>query len=511
MKFKKTIFLALLLTSVFFTSCTKPNDEAMNRKNSDQIIYVTREINATLDPCKKLTDGYLRRIAAAEAMFLITPEGNVIPGFILGAKQLDQYTWELALRKNGKFWSGKNVTASEILQSVERTRKNSADGESILEGMTFSNGDDEYTVIVKTKKKNQDVPFTLTNITVQNADMDFTSVETTDLTGMYKITEYIPKQKTILEINPNYWGDLPKIKKVIYEEVADDDTRILMGLNKRADITTDVSPINAIKFKDSHDIVLNRYNPSGTLSVYLNINHPFLSDIKVRQALNWALDRDEIASIASENFATSTSTWLGTNPVFHSERKKVYDKKDIEKASALLTEAGFTKNSDGKLVKDGKIFKFKFYTWGSDKILGELVQNAWLDLGIDVELSHVDYSIIEAARESGDWDGFIETWVNFGDMYSILSKQFLKGGSINYVDYENPEVTELINSLMEENDPVKVKEIAIKVNELTAIDAPLVPLLPRASVIAVKKSLKGYEPHFIFAQPVINNKMEFTE
>ncbi len=524
MKLRKALLAAFLCTALIVAGCgakggdsTTDSAQSTNEqtpaseKDKDTLIYAVREINATLDSCQKLTDGYLRRVAAAEPMFLITPEGEVVPGFIKEGRQIDENTWELQLRDNAKFWSGKEVTGEEVLKSIERTRTESADGESILEGVTFETTDDDYVIKAITKKKNQDIPFTLTNITIHNADMDFTTVESTDYTGMYKIVEYVPKQKLVLEANEDYWGDIPKIKNIIYEEIADDDTRILAGLSKRADITADITPINATQFEGNDDIVLHTVNPSGSLSVYLNINKPFLSDIRVRQALNWALDRKQIADIASEGFGISTSTWLGTNPLYYSEREKVYDKQDIKKAEELLKEAGFTKNSDGKLEKDGKVFTFKFYTWGSDQILGELVQNAWMDLGVDVELSHVDYSVIENARETDDWDGFIETWVNYGDMYSVLSKQFVKGGSINYVDYENPEVTKLIDSLKEENDPEKIKEISKKVNELTAIDAPLVPLMPRPSTVAVNKSLTGYTPNFIFAQPVINSQMEFTE
>lgn len=484
--------------------------ESQVKEAKEELIYVVREINATLDPCKKLTDGYLRRVGAAEPMFLITPEGEVIPGFMKEAKQVDEHHWELHLRENGKFWSGKEIKAEEVLASLERTRTESADGESILQGLTFTKGSDDV-VLVESEKANQDIPFTLSNVTMMNAEKDFTSVENTDLTGMYKILEFQPKQKLVLEINEHHWDTPPKIKRISYEEISDDDTRILTALNGRSDITTEITPVNATRFKDDKDVELYTVNPSGTLSVYLNTKNEFLADKRVRQALNWALDRDEIASIASEGFGISTSTWLGTNPLYYSEQKKVYDKEDLAKAEALLKEAGLIKNSQGILEKDGKPFTFVFYTWGSDKVLGELVQNAWRELGIDVQLSHVDYSIIEAARESGEWDGFIETWVNYGDMYSVLSKQFMPGGSINYVNYENPAVTELIKSLETENDPAKVKEIAKKVNEMTAEDAILVPLMPRPVTVAVNKKLQGYHPHFLFAMPVINNKMEFTE
>lgn len=512
MKWKRLLCILAIGASLLMTACGSPAGESSSSGDSDgdQLVFTAREINATLDPCKKLTDGYLIRVAVAEPMFLVTPEGDVVPGFIEEGKQTGDNTWELKLRENGKFWSGQEVKAEEIIKSVERTRKDSADGESLLQGFTFEKGEDDYTVVVTTEKKNQNVPFTLSGVTVMNADKDFTSVENMDLTGMYKVVEYVPKQKLVLEVNEYYWDTPPTIKKVLYQEISDDDARILTAENGQSHITTDIPAANAARLKANENLNIYTSNPSGTLSVYLNTKHDFLSDVRVRQALNWALDRKEIAEVASEGFGTFSSTWLGTNPQYASEKEKVYDKQDVAKAEALLQEAGFTKDANGQLTKDGQPFTFKFFTWGSDKVLGELVQSAWMDLGIAVDLSHVDYSVIEAARESGDWDGFIETWVNFGDMYSILSKQFLPGGSINYVDYENPEVTELIESLKTENDPEKVKETAIRVNELTAIDAPLVPLMPRPITNVTNKSLEGYVPHFLHAQPVLNNKMKIN-
>lgn len=510
----KKKFLATLLAGVFLvagcTTDTAKDSAGTESKEKNEIVLAAREINYTLDPTKSLTDGYLRRISVAEAMFLVSKDGKVIPGFIKDAKQIDANTWELYLRENAKFQSGKLVKAEEIIASVERVRKLSADGETVLKGLTFSKKDD-YTVLVKTEKANHNVPLSLTEVTVQNADMDYTTVATADFTGMYKIVEYIPKQKTVLAVNENYWGTKPKIQKVIYEEIGDDDTRILKALNGSSDITTDIIPINAKKFQDKSKFTTYTVLPSGTLAVYLNLKKPFLSDVRVRQALNWALDRDQIASINSEGFGKSTSTWLGTNPSYTSENKKVYDKQDVQKAEALLTEAGFTKNADGMLEKDGVVFKFKMFTWGADKLLGELVQDAWRKIGIDVELSHVDYSLIESARQSGEWDGFIETWGNFGDMYSVLSKQFIKGGSINYADYENPEVTDLINSLRDEADPQKIMAISKKVNEITAIDAPLVPLTSRVNITVTKKALTGYVENFMHSQPILNANLSFMK
>lgn len=518
--------IALVLLLVMATACSKGGEkeadqpkesmsttsqETPTKNGKDSLVFVAREINSTLDPTKPHSDGYLRRAGAIEALFHVESNGEVVPWLAKEGKMIDAKKWEIALRENATFWSGKPVTAEVTVRALERARANNVKSEAALKGFTFTAKGD-YLIEVATEQENVDLPLSLTEIAIVNPDLDYTSVEQSDMTGMYKVVEFLPKQRLTLTRNENYWGEKPKIKEVLFEEIYDDDARLTAALSGRADIVGDVPVAGAKQIKDSKDMDLLNSNPSGTLSVYLNMQKSPWDDVKVRQALCWGTDRQELVDIHTEGMGMAVPTWLSSNPLYADKIKsKGYDQYDLEKAKALLDSAGWTEAEDGIRKKDGKPLGFKLMTWGSEKVLGELLQNQWKKLGVEVDLHHVDYSVIEQARETGEWDGLVETWTHYGYMYSILSNHFGPGGSINYGKYDGAEFNQLLEELHHAGDPEKQHELVLRMNDIITEEALLVPMLPRPTVIALKKGLKGFEPHFIQYQNYINNRLVFSE
>ncbi|MDO5725333.1 MAG: ABC transporter substrate-binding protein [Tissierellia bacterium] len=479
-------------------------------ETKDEIIYVAREINDTLDPAKKYTEGYLMRVCAAEPLFKAAASGEILPLLAKEAIEIDANTWEIKLREEAKFWSGKKVTAEAVRDSLERSRELSASAVKHLEGLSFEPKSD-YELIVKTEGDYIDVPLSLSLITIVNADMNFETVDQVDMTGCYKIVDYVPKTKLVLEAFEDYYGDVPKIKHLLFEEINDEETRVMAALSGRADVTTAI-PVSAIpQIEANDDLEIYTNNPAGCLSVYLNLKKEELQDVRVRQALSWGLNRQEASELAFDGYGTPTSTWLGSNPLFPEAKDAVYDKYDKEKAEKLLADAGWEKGADGILEKNGEPFTFKLYTWGGSKLLGEVVQNQWRQLGIDVKVEHVDYSIIKEARETGDWDGLIEAWTTFGNVHANFATHVSKGGGVNYSDYDNPKVNAVMDELQNERDPEVRRQLILKVNELVAEDAPFIAIMPSPDMITVNKRLEGYIPHFLPAYNVINNHMEFVK
>ncbi len=327
---------------------------------------------------------------------------------------------------------------------------------------------------------------------------------------MYKIVEYNPKQNLKLVRNENYWGEKPKIEKILFEEILDDEARLMVAMSGRADIVS-LSATGAAEVEKSKDMKLLASNPSGTLSVFLNHQHAPLDDVKVRQALNWGTDRQELVDLSTSGYGMAVSTWLGSNPEYAETKDMVYPHYDLDKANQLLDEAGWTMGEDHIRHKDGKDFNFILYTWGNEKVLGEALQNQWAKMGIHVDLRYVDYSVVEQARQTGDWDGLIETWTHFGHMYSIVNNHFGPEGSLNYGKYRNPKLDELLGKLEKATNKDDIHKIVVDINTLVAEEGVLVPLMPRPTLIAIKKNLKGFELHFIQHEHYINNHLEFVD
>lgn len=471
--------------------------DEQDHDHNHELIVAGQEIAVSLDPVQPLTSAYLRNIGAAEALFKVNAAGEVVPELAESATALSPTEWEIKLRPNVRFWSGAAVNADAVIASLERSRQLDLQAQPFLEGMVFSKADD-YTLRIVTEREHAPILLNLSyyQTVIHNAEAKHDAVSTMDMTGMYKVVEFVPKQKLVLEAYEHYWGDKPQIGKVIYEEIAEEQTRVLSILSGRSHIALNISPSSLAQFDNNDRAAIVAAPAANTQTVYLNLQRPHLADARVRQALSWGLDRHELAILGAEGQSEPVTTWLGSNPAFPEAASAVYPRFDADKAGRLLDEAGWVKAADGIRYKDGSPLALRLMTWGGDKALGEALQHQWANLGIKAEVQHGDYSLIETARESGEWDATIEAWSTFGDEYALLAGQYGADGRGNYGGYRDEQVDQLLNQLAEAPDAATRKELALRINERVAEHAPVISLFPRPQLTAVSHSLQGFEKHF---------------
>lgn len=483
------------------TEQTKP----LGNANNQELIVVSQEIAASLDPVKPITSSYLRLIGAGEALFKVNAKGEVEPELAESAKEVDSTTWEIKLRPDARFWSGKKIDADAVIASLKRSGTLDLQALPFLKELTFSKVDD-HMIQIKTIREHMPVPLNLSyyQTLIHNAEAKHDAVATMDLSGMYKVVEFIPKRKMVLERNENYWRAKPSIRRVVFEEITDEQTRVLSSLGGRSHVVLNIPVASLAQFKNNSGSSLSATPAANTQTVYLNLKKPQFADVKVRQALSWAANREELVVLAAEGQSFPVATWLSSNPAYSEARKKVYDKFDRDKAAKLLDEAGWSLGSDGLRYKDGKPLTLRLMTWGGDKALGEALQNQWSQIGVKAEVRHGDYSLIEAARQSGDWDASIEAWSTFGEEFALLTGQFSPKGSANYGGYDDAQTNELLAKLEIASDTAARRGLALQINERVAQQSPIISLFPRPQITAVSKSLKGFEAHFRQFENVVN-------
>jgi peptide/nickel transport system substrate-binding protein len=333
----------------------------------DTLVVVQREVAYTLNPMKVNSASFLRGVGAAEALFSVDRDGVVHPEIAESAQQLDSATWRIAIRQNIKFWSGATVDADSVISSFEDSKRNDPHFLAYLQDLTFSKIDDR-TIQITTAREFMNVPLNLSyyQTVIHNSRASFETVETTDLTGMYIIKEFEPKRKIVLEINENYWGKKPAIKNVINEEIPDEQTRVLMALSGDADIVTDI-PVSAIAQIEKSDALTLIDSPrAAPQTIYFNLRQPQFQDVRVRQALSWALNREELVILGAEGHTSAVSTWFGSNPAYPEEKNAVYPRQDIQKPEQLLDEALWLKGPDGVRRKNGTPLSIRLLTWGDE-------------------------------------------------------------------------------------------------------------------------------------------------
>lgn len=525
MKRKAFLLISLLMCFILlFSACGgKPSAETPaassetpsdNSRNAgkDTLVIASLEIPNTLDAMQPLSASYLRRLGAAEALFKVDEGGKVLPELAESAKQINDVTWEIKLRPGIKFWSGKECDADAVVASLKESQTEDTGAASYLKDLTFEKADNT-TVRITTARKNMQVPLNLSvyQTLIHNAEASYDSVDNADYTGMYKIADFKAEESITLEANEKYWGDKPQIKKIVNNQIPDEQSRVLLAKSGEADIITDIPTAGVAELSGSNTVRLTEAPSANAQTIYFNLSKPQFQDVRVRQALSWGLDREELVLLGAEGQSSPITTWLGANPAYPEAKTAVYGTKaDPEKAAALLDEAGWTADADGKRIKNGEQLTIRLMTWGSEKALGEAIQNEWSRLGIDVQVQHVDYSVIEDARKSGDWDAFIEAWGTFGDAYALLSGQYSASGSANYGGYKDSETIALLDKLGKAAEESSRKELALQINKRVAEQAPVICLYARPQIVAVSKSLQGFTDHFRQYEYLVNADLKFV-
>lgn len=523
---KKIIWPVLVLLVLILGACSgnqpvtegkgsaAPTTEPASQTDSqtpEELVIADQEIAAVLDPVQPLTSSYLVAIGAGETLFKADPEGQIQPILADSAETVDATTWEIRLKPDAQFWSGKKLDAESVVASLERSRELDKQIMPYIQDLTFS-AIDESTLQVKTARANMDVPLNLSSYQtlIHNAEASYDSVEHMDLTGMYTVTAFEPQKRMELAINENYWGPKPTIARVVHEQISDEQTRMLSVLSGNSHIAQKM-PVSAISQLQAEEAVTLSTTPaSNTQTVYLNLSRPKFQDVKVRQALAWSVNREELIVQAAEGQSFPVTTWLSSNPAFAEARNAVYTQYDAERAGQLLDEAGWLPDSSGVRMKNGEPLSIKLMTWGGDRALGETLQYQWTQLGIQAEVQHGDYSLIETARESGEWDAFIEAWSTFGEPFTLLSGQYAPTGGGNYGGFDDAKTNELLQQLSEASDEASRHALALEVNAHVAEQAPVISLYPRSQITAISRNLKGFVDHFRPFENLVNENLKFV-
>lgn len=489
-------------SNVAASDATKQNIIA---ENAEKLRIGAREIAADLDPVASLVAAYLVNVGAGELLFKVDENGVPQPFLALSSEQVSSTEWKIKLREGISFWSGKAVGADAVIASLERSRKLDLKALPFIEMMTFLKvGENELKVT--TTQPNIDVPLNLSyyQLIVHNAEMAFDTVKNMDLTGMYKVVEYIPGQKMVLKKNENYWGTKPTIETVVHEQISDAQARVVAALSGEYHVVLNIPVSSMAQFKDSDVAEISATEATNSETIYFNLKNKKFQDEGVRQALSWGLDREELIKLGTEGLGEPVTTWLGSNPQYSDIRSAVYNKPDSEKAASLLDAAGWVSGDDGLRRKDGEVLTLRLMTWGIDQALGEAIQAQWSKLGVDAQVQYGDYSLIETARNEGDWDAFIEAWNTYGDVVALLKGQYSTDGGGNYGSYNDSMTNELFDKIDAERSSEKRTQLMKELSVHIAKQAPVICICPRPELTAVSTKLSGFTPHFRQFENVVN-------
>ncbi|NTU81193.1 MAG: peptide ABC transporter substrate-binding protein, partial [Chloroflexales bacterium] len=494
-----------------------------------------------------------------EPLAAIGPDGKPVPLLVEAiptrenggiAEDLSSITWKL--REDIKWSDGSPLTAADVVFTYDycADKATACTTSTVFQGIKSVEAIDDYTVKItwEAPTTNQYKTFTSQNGRIlQKAQFDgcigaaastVAKCQTANLapigTGPYKLVEFKPGDVALYELNENYrdpdkpffkrvelkgGGDAPSAARAIFQTGETDwawNLQVEAAVLKQLVEQGGQGKLVTYNTSNVERVLINFTNPDPALGAersQLSQPHPFLTDLKVRQALAKAIDRQAIAEQLYGPTGYPTCTFLWYAP-YAASINEIFQgcAQDIEGANALLDEAGWARGSDGVRAKDGKRLSVLFQTSVNTlrQKTQELIKANWEAIGVEVELKSVDGGVY-FANDAGNPDNLSHFFADI-QMYTTgatdpdptahlcgwisseasQAENEWRGG--NNIRWQNADYDALCTQLQSETDEARRIEIVKQMDALIVSDVAQIPLVARPRVAGANKDLKGYNP-----------------
>lgn len=362
-------------------AATRP---AFAQTPADRITIALGTEPSTLDP-QIAQDGSERAVSrnVYETLLARTPDGRLEPGLAAEMPtQVDPLTWRFRLRPGIRFHNGEPFNADSVVRSVNRMVDPATRSRQLpfFTGVTRAEKVDDLTVHIVSAAPDPALPtrmYWLTQVpATYSTDQAFAARPVG--TGPYRFVEWVRGQRVVLERNPDYWGPRPEVGSVQYRFLPDAGTRLAALRAGEVDLITNLQPEH-IRTVPKHAAVLGVEMPFVSLSTEAGLTR----DVRVRRALNFAVDKRALAESLFEGFAEVARgqllapNWFGFNDQL---QEWPYDP---AQARRLLQQANAIGQPIELMGSNGR--------WLKDKELTEAIGAYWQAAGLRVTVRIVDW------------------------------------------------------------------------------------------------------------------------
>ncbi|MDR1608640.1 MAG: peptide-binding protein [Deltaproteobacteria bacterium] len=320
--------------------------------------------------------------------------------------------------------------------------------------------------------------------------------------GPFRLEKWEVGERITLAASENYFKGRPKLDRLITKFIPDPATQF-MELKTGALDQMGLTPDQWMEAQDDPELkkTINFYRFPDFGYTYLGFNllDKRLADVKVRQAIAYALDKDEIVEGVVLGLGQPANGPFKPGSWPHNPKVKPYPH-DPKKAVALLAEAGWRDTDrDGYVDKDGQRFVLTIMTNQGNKVreqTGLVIQDRLKEVGIEVKLRIIEWAaFLKEYIDKKDFEAIIMGWTIplDPDLFDVWNSTKTKEGELNFISYNNPEIDKLIDEGRFTLDQAKRKVAYDRIQEILFQDVPYVFLFVPDRLVALHKRYIGPE------------------
>jgi peptide/nickel transport system substrate-binding protein len=438
---------------------------------------------------------------------------RLVPGLATSWTAKGDDTWVIKLRPGVKFHDGSDFTAEDVVASIKRVAwvPNSPSAFTIytkaIKNVVVV---DPLTLELKTDGPYPLMPNDLSNFFivskkhVEAPTEDFNRLTAAVGTGPYRYVDYARGERIVMERNEAYWGKKPEWKKVTFRLITNPAARVAALLAGDVQMIEAVPTADIEKLKKNANVTLAQ--AASNRLIYLHMDHqrattPFildkagkpldknpLKDLRVRQALSKAINRDGIVERVMEGVAVPAGqlladSFFGTSPNLKPE------KYDPDGAKKLLADAGYPSGfaitihgPNDRYINDGRVI--------------QTIAQMWSRVGVDAKVEAMPWATFAGKASNQEFTIFLVGWGSGTGETSSPLRSLLATfnreaglGQANRGRYSNPELDRTLAEALRTVDDKKRGELLAKASEIGIRDVGIIPLHYEVSTWALKKGL----------------------
>lgn len=407
----------------------------------------------------------------------------------------DGLTYTFHIRDGAKFSDGSDVTTEDAAFSIERAL-NDGSWNSLISCIKEAKAVDDSTVEIDLNNPSGSLLSCLASfICAVYPENYYSEADTDTLTreplgsGAFYLEEWDPDEKMILKKNPYYWEEgYPLADEIDLLVVPDDNTRLMQLQAGQIDAMEGVSAQMRTQLQSTQGVKILDFPTTHVDYVSFNYTNEKLNDKRVRQALNYATNREDINQAVFGGLGTLCPSVVWPTAEFFNPDQKSYDY-DPDKAKELLKEAGAENLDLNLIISTGD---------ASSLMEATILKDQWSKVGVNLEIEQMDSSARRDARNNLTFEVLLNYFTSditdtAENMEMFCIKDNFDCWHLGWNGKDQEEAEKLVKEAGATNDKEIRKKDYYKAQEIMADNALIIPLCTLPETVAVRDNVSGFE------------------
>ena len=501
---KKFLALVLLMTllGTVLSGCGDGSAAETQKSRADTnelVVGIAQDLDDSLDPHKTVKAG-TREVMfnVFEGLMKPTPDGDLTPAIAESYEvSEDRMTYTFHLREGVQFHNGETVTAEDVVYSIQRCAAATETGIVQVEAFSviqsIETPDDKTVAITISEPSNEFISYMTTAVLPAGYDKQDTDPVGT---GPFKFVSRTAQDSVVLEKFNEYWGTPAQLDKVTLKIMENTDS-LMMSLQSGAiDLCAHLTSTQVAQLEKDFNVAEGTMNL--VQAMYLNNAVAPFDDVRVRQALCYAVDKQEIIDLAFDGYGSpiGSSMYPAFGKYFDDSLTNYYTK-DVEKAKALLAEAGYPDGFDMTITVPSN---YKPHMDTAEVLVQQLAQ-----IGVNATIEPIEWESWVSDVYAGRQFQSTVVGVDASTMTArALLERFTSDYGKNFINYNNAEYDALFQQTLTAYDDAGQTAIYKQMLANLTENAANVYIQDLADLVAVRKGVEGVTFYPIYVLDLAN-------